>query len=569
MVGLGSSVGLADEIILPHGQARQPGGGQIGQANLDIDQHYQDQLARAARYVKNQRYDLAVLVWQKMLDETSDELTTMADWQYTFEGSGYRWYRPLRLQIEQTIAELPAVGLQVYRDHVDAQARKLFETPAADRELNLAKIARHYFLSSFGDDAALELASRALDREEFTNAVRLLSKIKFYPDTQLPQHAIAIRLAVASAFLGDHETSQQVMAAADQQIRESIPLRIQDLLAKELGSLKGQRVLPRSNQMLPMLTSTIERRGGMSPFSWDASRHRYHESWFDEFYHDPASQVGVETGSTAANFILEAPLQPSQNKSHRAIPKKSWMLQQWRSRELRPAAQLVLHEDRVYFKTNNQVRCRESASGRLKWFSDETVYPSVSTGINRGMRVPGRRDMLRYQLVPRESQFFLDRINQSMTLISDTLFTLKPIKRVPGKEITRQLFQGRVVHGAIVQGGNTIQLPRTNQLVAYDTRPVDFQRGPKQPLWTVSVDDTQAGCFLAAPVESPTGLLVPVFREHALWLVSLDAENGERLWATRLCNLPSTGRSTWSPVGVSVEGSTAYVATGAGVIVAV
>jgi outer membrane protein assembly factor BamB len=49
----------------------------------------------------------------------------------------------------------------------------------------------------------------------------------------------------------------------------------------------------------------------------------------------------------------------------------------------------------------------------------------------------------------------------------------------------------------------------------------------------------------------------------------LKPATGEVDWETQLCLQPDGRRSVWSPAGVAVEGSTAYVATGAGVVAAV
>ena len=74
--------------------------------------------------------------------------------------------------------------------------------------------------------------------------------------------------------------------------------------------------------------------------------------------------------------------------------------------------------------------------------------------------------------------------------------------------------------------------------------------------------------FLAAPVPFDDILLVPVTDNGELWLYALASSTGATRWKTYLCDEPLGGSAPWIPVGVSVEGGDAYVATGTGLVFA-
>ena len=82
-----------------------------GGAPLKTDPELERLLERAELFVTDRRYDLASVLWQKVLDETGDTLVTR-------DG---RIYRSLSEEVEQTLAKLPPEGLRVYRLTADGR----------------------------------------------------------------------------------------------------------------------------------------------------------------------------------------------------------------------------------------------------------------------------------------------------------------------------------------------------------------------------------------------------------------------------------------------------------------
>src|SRR5690606_23796880 len=123
-------------------------------------------------------YDLAMVLWQKVLDDSTDTVMTRDAWADQSLSHKYRKYKSVATEVERTLAALPEAPLKLYRIKADGEAQAILAAAAPDkRETALAEIVRRYFLSSLGDDAALELAALQLDRLDFIGASRLLAKV--------------------------------------------------------------------------------------------------------------------------------------------------------------------------------------------------------------------------------------------------------------------------------------------------------------------------------------------------------------------------------------------------------
>ena len=193
-----------------------------GGAPLRTDPELESMMRQAEKFVTAGRIDLACLRWQQILEQARDVVASR-------DG---RFYQPLSQDIERRITSLSADGVRQYRLQVDGKvaailagdsspvvAPPVIAPPTGDdeetapapvvptrltREDRLVDVVRRYFASSYGDDAAFELASRALDRGEAATASRLLERIVTeYPDSDLPRGEVLLRLAVARALLGD------------------------------------------------------------------------------------------------------------------------------------------------------------------------------------------------------------------------------------------------------------------------------------------------------------------------------------------------------------------------------
>ncbi|HTN76520.1 MAG TPA: hypothetical protein VL096_14775, partial [Pirellulaceae bacterium] len=177
-------------------------------ASLKTDPELERLLTRADQFSAEGRFDLASVLWQKVLDESGDTLMTR-------DG---RMYTSLAAEVERTLAKLPADGLKLYRISADGEANAILATikQGADEEEALGKVVRRYFMSSLGDDAAYKLGCLALDRHDFVGASRMFQAIlDQHPDPSAPRGDLLLRLAVASAKVGDAAAATQLLTALD------------------------------------------------------------------------------------------------------------------------------------------------------------------------------------------------------------------------------------------------------------------------------------------------------------------------------------------------------------------
>jgi hypothetical protein len=71
-------------------------------------------------------------------------------------------------------------------------------------------------MTTHGDEAALTLATRLLDRHDFLGARRVLRRvIAEYPDPTVPMADVHLKLALASLRVGDRATASRTAAKLD------------------------------------------------------------------------------------------------------------------------------------------------------------------------------------------------------------------------------------------------------------------------------------------------------------------------------------------------------------------
>ncbi|HUS38674.1 MAG TPA: PQQ-binding-like beta-propeller repeat protein [Pirellulales bacterium] len=535
----------------------------IGQAKVNVDSDQNENIARADRYLKNGRYDLAAIVWQRILDDAQDVLTTHESWSYeTVDKQRFGRYVPLVSDIERTIAVLPPEGLAAYRRHVDPQVTALMNREnAKDREAGLNEIVRRFFLSSSGDDAAFELASRALDRYDFIAAFQLLSRLKDrYPDSNLPARDVGVRLAVAAAHIGERQMAGKLMDGWDQE-RGSSSKRATTLVRKEIQRLALE--LPRGNwasSIQPtILLGTEHRHGSMPDVARIDTDDTLKDAWYDDFFPVPIPDSKKQAvkpkdnvqilqrrgGVVIRTDVVRNPMLQQRSKQE--------LIQRWKQVQWRPTAQLLTRDGRVFLASHDRLMCRDIETGKLQWMSQAVAYRPVFPYSQFFHFAQQQRAGLNTAPTVREMQLFIDRLSRSMTICGDHLVAIQP--RAASSILGRQHQRPNPIAGP--------EAYRNNRLVAYEL-------ATGKLAWTIEAKgENGPGYFAAAPIPAGENLLTVEIRDGAIWLVALDPATGERGIETLLCFQPDGGRSIWLPVGMAVEGNVAYVATGAGVVVAV
>lgn len=569
----------------PLGESRFPGG-----AALKTDPEQSRLLAQAEKSLRDGRADLAVLVWQKLLDEGVDTL-------YSDDG---RVYASVARAVERMLARKGPEVLRTYRITADAEAASwMAKAVGAQEEEALATVERRYFLSSQGDDAAFRLACLALDRYDFVTAQRLLAKIRAeHPDPSIPAAELAVRQAVVESRMGDRKAAEQSLSIATTSARPRLDSKVagwvEEDLKKLVSSESGNSVL--STDWLSALGSQ-KRRGTMPILPTAATSKTLSELWQFEFAPSitaPATSPGgvamlpgvnaplVRVKGAGMMFAMRggiaiqqgmpqrpATVQPVSevlSKSRREALLASWMQNKWH-----PTTQLLLYKGHVYFKSRDQLICfgtdanSQQAAWKSVWhnqFQPDSMSAHVAQlQMQMGMMAGARSGAPRTE---EEVQLFGDRVHQSMSIHDGVIYSLEGQRLNQGDESAGTNANG--LGRRNFNWGTTPRRSRTNFLAAYnaETGKAKWHRG-------ASDDDKEKSTdvgFLSAPVSLGNRLLLPVTDGGNLWLVCLSADDGKTLWRRYLCDEPAGGCSAWSTVQIAVDGSEAYVAPGTGIVFA-
>lgn len=182
----------------------------------EADAATRTQLERVKAFVANQQWGEAVEILWKLPELHGEKMLPVSSRRFV----NVRDYCHLQL------ATLPAEALALYRDRVDAQARRLYEEGVRQHDAaSLTQVLQQYFCSSSGDDALLALGDLALEAGNTGRARGFWERILpakywdrftpppveandstiwlLYPDTDLDQAAVRARLILVSILQGD------------------------------------------------------------------------------------------------------------------------------------------------------------------------------------------------------------------------------------------------------------------------------------------------------------------------------------------------------------------------------
>jgi outer membrane protein assembly factor BamB len=529
-------------------------------APLKTEPELQRLLGRADQFIAEQRYDLAAVLWQKVLDEAGDALMTSDGGRYTSLGE----------QVEMMMAKLPAVALKTYRITADGEAQGvLAEATPETEEQALAKVVQRFFLSSIGDEAAYKLACLALDRHDFVGASRLLNKIvKRFPDPSIPQGDLLLRLAVANARLGDKRGAEKALEQLNSlgvKPRLSLLELVQEDVQQSLAVSATGQGIPAEWKM-PL--GNASRTGRMKSLPSAATSRTLAEMWIDEF--EMSYDPGPPSNHGGAVFLGGGMMMRTGrviNQPAAAVSAtREQVVSQWKLNGWFPTSQLYFEDDRVFVKTHDHLVCYSTkGDGQLLWkvawrnrYAMDGISQARQMFLQSGMAQP---DTARPR-TPAEVLLFGDIVHQSVSVSDGVIYSIEGQKLSASGSATSPV-------SAQVRNFNYQTTPRRtrqNWLAAYDshTGKIRWHRP--------AMDDgkeeggTDVG-FLAAPTPFENLLLVPVTDGGTVWLYALARDGeGKTVWKSYLCDEPLGGCSPWSPVAVSVAGRDAYVTCGAGVV---
>ncbi len=584
--------GGREVMIAPAGVAPAPGGAKAADDAADADQEKLEQtfpggaslktdaeqarlLKRAEQCVEDGRLDLAAVLWQKVLDEAGDTLMVsrvQPDNPNPVQ-TPLLMYGSLAEEVERTLGKLPKEALDTYRIAADGEAQAVMAAAGPDKEEEaLATIVRRFFLSSHGDDAAYKLACLALDRHDFVGASRLLSRIlERHPDPSMPRGDLLLRLAVASARMGDKVTADTSLTSVSSAPGIRPPSEMVDLVRDEVkrATALASASLSGGGKDWLMDLGNPTRTGHMSALPVDATSRTLSELWMQDF---PLATTGPNMmnpygGMPGMGIVVFSGRMPNQPNQAQPVSRED-LVNRWRENAWRPTPQLLFDGGRVYVKTPDRLTCYAAAAldDRPVWRSlwrNQYQLDGMSQMLAM-MQMQMGQQMMTAAAKPRttaEIMLFGDRVHQSMSISGGVIYSLE------GKSISESSGTQQAAAMKGFQWGVTPRRSRGNWLTAYSAA-----GGKVRWTRTASDEDKEGGTdvgFLAAPVACGNLLLAPVTDGGTIWLFALSPEDGKTVWKSYLCDEPQGGASPFAPVALAVEGREAYLTVGCGVIFAV
>lgn len=191
-----------------------------GTVELDrVDSTVRGQLDRVGAYLADGQWDEAVETLRELMSASPERLIAVSEDENR--------YVSLRDYVHLKLAALPPEALKLYRQRVDAMARKWYEEGVAGRDRSLLRsVVEEAFASSWGDDALKALGEMALERGDYATARWHFERIlpadlpddaprtwPNYPDTDLDLAAIRARLVLARILEGSADLARDELAA--------------------------------------------------------------------------------------------------------------------------------------------------------------------------------------------------------------------------------------------------------------------------------------------------------------------------------------------------------------------
>jgi tetratricopeptide (TPR) repeat protein len=547
-------------------------------AVLKTDPELEDVLEKAERMRKDGQYRVACTLWQAVLNRSGDAL---------FSSDGEIYYSLVE-QVEAILADLPPDGLVAYRVIADAAAKEILAEAADDSNVTaLNSVVRNYFISSLGDEAAFNLGSIYLDQFDFIGARRMFEKIaNQYPDPTVPMDQVYAKIALCQAFLGDVPAAKIAIAEAlaiDRKSDKAV------LVSRSLEELAVSDERDEVNLDWQMALGNSHRYGVMQSVPDEMMEGDLEASW--QFYFEPKERYNrradiegkLLTGRKASGESVLETLDPAEVR----------LIDAWRNKSWRPAGELLMDGDRVFFKTGADLAVwsrqkveelakagglQDSVDAAIAWRSvwnnafqiDDATMMMSTIRRNWGGRITGQANgASKFPEKSAEINLFGDRVFQQMSIYQDIAYSIegksfdesnihKQPKVAPQWNATFRRTRENFLTAYDAESGNVLwKLPREES--AEEVAAFNDEGG--EPEWL------ESGGFMAAPVGFGDVVIVPVNNGGAISIYALDPKReGKTVWQSFLCDEPETGSVPWAAIELSLEGSDLFVSCGMGVV---
>ncbi|MEX0776883.1 MAG: PQQ-binding-like beta-propeller repeat protein [Phycisphaeraceae bacterium] len=504
-------------------------------ASLNTDSEVDSHLRRAAEYIEEGKHHEAILVMQHVIDTAGHVLTTR-------DG---RTYQPVTEAVEQALAQLKDAHPQafaVYRAQADSEARALMlrdGSPGSANEKALEEVLRRYFISAWGDDAAMALGGLMMDRYDFAGARRLFRKVLLaHPDPDVDQVRLLLSLAVASAQSGDRTGVADALARLERLLKAPHAHDGGAGLGRQAAWIEQVRRAVAADARLapsapgPQLPAALDIAGQAALMTrlWE-----------------------VRTPLITAQSIRTREARLKGGFGNQRPQRRPELITRWRDHGWFPTAQVVTADGRICLVERDRVVCYDVDSGELLW---ETPEAALEQAQSRQSERAAMMVMLNGNLglpmptTPEEVALFGDRTATALTLIDQTLYHLR---------------QPAGSWGLVGQTGRRIETMQSNTLIARDLS--TGQSRWERPAGDLGPAADRPARWLATPVLCGDRLLAPLEQNTGQYLAALDRDSGQVIWRTYLCSAVVES-DPWTPLAVAVDGNDVFVLTAQGVVMA-
>ncbi len=480
-------------------------------ASLPTDPNIQSAFQRARRFVRDEQYELAARHIHTVMH---------ADKQIMVRVSR-RSYRPAHQQGEKLLKILPERGIRLYQQLVNTRASLQFDEAVSRRSPQLLKnVTSHYFFSSYGDDAAYRLACHRIDRGRYEMARRLLLKLlNTHPDPSIPRRSCYQRLL----FLAHRQANAESV--------NKWTRKLSHLSGTEdfLDSVTRETSSPNSTTANRTEETSVSNQQSTSP-------HTAYPRFPPRNIRNISGLIGV--------WEQKVPDQTSgeQKKALMDVVRH----RKWIQNGFRPTNRLIARGNRIWASSARGIICVRASDGTVIWRTSGT-HPFQSSN------QPPKSVFVHHAPVRhnwQETLSFHDRISGDISLMGNVAIRLEGNwKSIPYQRKSRPQDSNRKVQSR----------PGSN-LVGYNAT-------TGERMWVLGQDGPLDGCrFMNAPVDTNEHALTTYEDKDGLHLLALDPETGAILWRRFLCAYVSSPMPPTNPVGIAVENSRAFIASGKGVV---
>ncbi len=568
-------------------------------AALKTDPDLEALMEKAERYMGDGNYRVASTLWQAVLDRSGDALYS----------DDQEMYYSMVQRVEKVLAALPPEGLEIYRVTADAEARELLARSGPQDTNALATVVQKYFISSVGDDAALNLGSIFLDRFDFLGARRMFEKIvNDHPDPSVPLNQVYLKIALCNSWLGDDSAAKAMLDRSAEVSDGAKEPRNFDLVSRSIGNLSFESNSSKALDIWKMPLGNASRVGVMPAPPIETMDGPLVAAW--QFYFLPKN-----TRSDRRDFegVVRAGRSAwgSANMGTRNTVERK-LIESWRRKDWRPAGELLFDEQRVFFRSVADItawdklkveqhidnaltappeppkssapekdgasqRIAKSVSWRSVWRNSfEIDTKTMVTNMQRS-RFGGYRSRDRKKDAPLpttlpEVQLFGDKIASSMSIHQENLYAVEGQRfDLKNRHSTKRISQFRNRSVRRLRDNFLTAYDRTTGQVQWSLPDVKKQEDEDQEIEEVGEIESEefisSGGFMAAPIGFGNLIIVPVNISGAIYAYALDPANGGKtVWKSFLCDEAETSANAWSPIEMSINGSDLFVSCGMGVV---